>query len=182
MKYSKMSEHSFNKGKHLSEETRAKLSVAHMGLIKSPEACANISRANRGRAVGPLNSNWKGGASSPESLIRVSILYAEWRMAIFERDDFACSFCGKPGVHGNLRAHHMDCFADFPEKRLDVDNGITFCVDCHKQFHLKYGTLHNRRWQTDEFLLEAMSKSAAGAAQPGPIDDLLATLEVYQAT
>jgi hypothetical protein len=48
----------------------------------------------------------------------------------------------------------MDCFADFPEKRMEVDNGITFCFDCHREFHRRYGKLHNRKWQTVEFLSE----------------------------
>jgi 5-methylcytosine-specific restriction endonuclease McrA len=97
-----------------------------------------------------LSANWKGGVTSNNHLIRASKNYAAWRTLVFTRDRYCCQKCGKVG--GTLSAHHMDCFADFPEKRLDVDNGITLCAPCHRIFHRLYGVKHNRKWQADEFL------------------------------
>lgn len=166
-----------NIGKHsnVSPETKAKLAAVHLGKKSTPEVRARESMSRRG----PLGSGWKGGVTPGHVLIRTSAEYAAWRTMAFERDGFTCQACGN---HGDAAVHHMDCFADFPEKRLDVDNGITFCVDCHKQFHLKYGTLHNRKWQTDEFVLEALSKSTSGDVQPRPIDELLSMLDESKVT
>ena len=59
--------------------------------------------------------------------------YKLWRQAVFKRDDFTCQTCGKRGV--KLNAHHKKSYADYPEQRFDISNGITLCEACHKQLH-----------------------------------------------
>ena len=66
-------------------------------------------------------------------VVRRSGEYARWRKKVFERDEYTCQLCGEKG--GKLNAHHKVRFVDCPEKRLDVDNGITLCEDCHKYVH-----------------------------------------------
>ena len=68
---------------------------------------------------------------------RTDVRYKKWRQDIYKRDDFTCQICGDRGV--KLVAHHRDCWADFPEKRFDLDNGVTLCYDCHKGLHMKFG-------------------------------------------
>ena len=144
--------HNARVGSHTSDETKAKQSATKMGHSVSLEARAKISAAAKQR-IGPLNPCWRGGVTSEGLRIRGSSDYAQWRSAVFARDGFVCQKCGDDRG-GNLKAHHMDCFADFPEKRLDVNNGITLCVSCHIELHRRYGVRHNRKWQTDEFLAE----------------------------
>lgn len=67
--------------------------------------------------------------------IRTSPEYNEWRRKVFERDDYTCQICGQRG--GKLNAHHIKRFADFPEKRCELSNGITLCERCHKNIHRK---------------------------------------------
>lgn len=59
--------------------------------------------------------------------------YNEWRKNVFERDDYTCQCCGE--TKSTLNAHHIEAYSRVKELRTDVDNGITLCVDCHKQYH-----------------------------------------------
>lgn len=80
--------------------------------------------------------------------------YTAWQYAVKERDGFACQCCGdKRG--GNLVSHHLDGWDNFKEKRLDVDNGVTLCEDCHKDFHGQYGYGGNTNDQYTEWLASA---------------------------
>jgi hypothetical protein len=62
--------------------------------------------------------------------LRVSKEYKLWRIAVFERDNYTCIWCGQRG--GTLNADHIKRFADFPELRFAIDNGRTLCLPCHK--------------------------------------------------
>ena len=96
---------------------------------------------------------WRGGRMkdySENDRVRKSLEYVLWRKSIFERDNFTCQ---KYGIRGGiLHAHHINNFADFPELRLALDNGITLSEKAHKEFHKKYGRSHNTREQMIEFL------------------------------
>lgn len=56
---------------------------------------------------------------------------ADWRNAVFARDDFTCQHCGTRG--GKLNADHIKPWSRFPELRHDLSNGRTLCVPCHKK-------------------------------------------------
>ena len=83
---------------------------------------------------GPNNHNWKGGVSPEEKIIRRSYEYCDWRKAVFNRDHFTCQLCGD-NRGGNLQAHHLKGFADYPELRFDIANGQTLCKTCHTEIH-----------------------------------------------
>lgn len=78
--------------------------------------------------------SWKGGASLENDRARLSPQLREWRKQVFQRDDFTCRQCGG---RGSLHAHHVKAFADHPDLRLDLDNGLTLCVSCHGAIHGK---------------------------------------------
>ena len=75
--------------------------------------------------------NWKGGKTEAGKLFRNRIEYKRWRKAVFERDNYTCQLCGKRG--GNLQADHIKSFAYFPEHRLEIENGRTLCISCHRK-------------------------------------------------
>ena len=85
------------------------------------------------------NPNWIVDRSKLKSEIR-SLRYSTamkgWRTAVFERDDYTCVKCGDRSRKGHgvmLNAHHIKRFADFPNLRFDINNGVTLCVGCHDE-------------------------------------------------
>jgi macrodomain Ter protein organizer (MatP/YcbG family) len=104
----------WNKGlkNHLSEEVKQKMSLAHIGKRKKIIKSGN--RAERKRIIGRIE-------------------YKLWRNAVFERDQYICQKCEKKGCY--LNAHHKKTFKDYPELRTCIDNGITLCLECHRNEH-----------------------------------------------
>jgi 5-methylcytosine-specific restriction endonuclease McrA len=134
-----------------SEETRQKMREAgrnkrggnahRKGVKHTEEARRKISQRTRERTPrGPAAHNWKGGGSLQDDRNRPE--YRDWRQAVFERDGFACQKCGD-SQGGNLRAHHIQSFAEHPELRFEVSNGLTLCHDCHELVHFKPGSTRN---------------------------------------
>ena len=76
--------------------------------------------------------------------------YKKWVKNTFKKDRYTCQKCLKEGVY--LNAHHIESWGSHEKLRLDKNNGITFCVDCHHDFHKKYGYGNNTKEQLDEFL------------------------------
>jgi hypothetical protein len=73
-----------------------------------------------------------------------------WRQSVYRRDNYTCQCCGTRG--SDINAHHIFNFADNPDLRTAVDNGITLCVDCHYGFHKQYGKRHTTDGQLNEFI------------------------------
>ena len=145
------------KGIQFSEEHKKHLSESAKGRILSEETIKKMSESQKGRVArnkgikGKPHSegtkkkisealkkekhpNWKGGITPENKRIRQSFEMNEWRKAVFERDNYTCQLCGD-NKGGNLRAHHIEKFNQYPNKRFDVDNGLTLCKDCHKLVH-----------------------------------------------
>lgn len=57
-----------------------------------------------------------------------------WRKSVFDRDSHACKGCGSTE---DLHAHHILKWSEYPAGRIDINNGITLCVDCHADEHIE---------------------------------------------
>jgi 5-methylcytosine-specific restriction endonuclease McrA len=120
------------KQKH-SIEVRKKMSLTRKGRKHTEEQKQKISNALRIHALrGEKHPFWKGGNSrTKDKIIRQSVEYKLWRKAVFERNKYACIWCGLRG--GRLNADHIKPFALYPELRFAIDNGRTLCVPCHQK-------------------------------------------------
>ena len=99
---------------------------------------------------GKNSSNWKGGITPKNKKIWQSIEMRLWREAVFARDNWTCQKCKIMG--GELNPHHIKNFAECPELRTSIENGITLCEKCHREFHKKYDKKNNTKEQIEEFL------------------------------
>lgn len=96
---------------------------------------------------GDKNPNYKkpeNRISLVRNQIRKTDEYKEWRLMVFGRDNFTCRKCGIRGTY--LEPHHIKKFSELIEKNnihskedaikcdvlWDIENGITYCKECHK--------------------------------------------------
>jgi predicted restriction endonuclease len=80
---------------------------------------------------GKNNPNYIDGRTPENHKIRNSLKYKIFRKKVFERDNYTCKICGEIGE--KLNVHHIKPFSLFPELRFSIDNGMTLCIDCHKE-------------------------------------------------
>ncbi len=107
---------------------RLGVNAKYIGTIRC-QRCNGITRHGAG------GSAWKGGVSAARQITHASAEYKLWRRTVFGLDNYTCSICGKHS--GVLHVHHILPYSEFPDYRMDVNNGATLCAPCHKQFHLE---------------------------------------------
>lgn len=114
------------------------------GLAKSKGGCTVCQRRN---FSGEGNVRWNPNLTDREREYRRNIRgYKEWIKKVYTRDRFTCKNCSS-SKSGTLIAHHLNGYDCFKDERLDVDNGITLCETCHKDFHSTYGYGKNTKEQ-----------------------------------
>lgn len=101
------------KGKHLSEETKKKLSIS-----------------KRGQNAGSKNYFWRDGKSKEEYSLEFNTILKE---SVRDRDGRKCVECGAPEIEleHRLCVHHMDC----NKKNNKIDNLVSLCRKCHAKVH-----------------------------------------------
>lgn len=152
-----------NKGRKVSEETRRKIGLANSVALKGRKLSKEHIKKmmNRKASIetkkklselrkGEKHHNWQGGITPINAKIRNSFEVKLWKKVCLERDDFTCQKTGERG--GDLVVHHINNFADFPELRTTISNGITLSEKAHREFHKKYGKRNNTKGQLEEFL------------------------------
>jgi len=97
---------------------------------------------------GKEHPNWNEGITPLRKAIQNHPKYEDWRLQVFQRDNFTCQGCKKVG--GVLNAHHIKQYREIiRENKIkilddalhclvlwDIMNGITLCENCHRKLHL----------------------------------------------
>ena len=110
-----------------------------LGRKHTPATRALMSIISKERTPrGAAHYAWKGGTKVLKQGDRGTAEYRAWRKAVFERDEYTCQICTFYTGGGNLQAHHIKSYADYPELRYAVDNGVTLC-EYHHQNEVHYG-------------------------------------------
>lgn len=125
--------------------------------VFTEEVRRRLSDSMKKRVASGKHNFWKGGITPINNKLRGGIEYKLWESRVRDKDNNKCVRCGEKRK-SKLVAHHIKNFAQYPELRLIVDNGITFCKECHKEFHIKYGKKDNCFEQVTEFTLLPLHK------------------------
>ncbi|NNU89778.1 HNH endonuclease [Anoxybacillus sp. CHMUD] len=59
-------------------------------------------------------------------------LVIKWAKEVKKRDGYKCVKCGSTK---KLHAHHISQWSDDPVNRINIDNGVTLCSECHAKEH-----------------------------------------------
>ncbi|MGY5873860.1 MAG: HNH endonuclease signature motif containing protein [Candidatus Thorarchaeota archaeon] len=135
-------------GHIVSQETRDKIrnhpyNKRGAGHYFHPDAIKEIIRQSK---MGAKNPMWKGGITDKLTQIRNSVEFKQWRWDVFVRDGFQCQMCNKAS-EGDLNAHHIVPLSQNVELACCLDNGISLCVECHRQVHSKESAHELPRFQ-----------------------------------
>jgi len=122
-------------------------------VSEGTRSCGCLARDIASSRKGPLSPSWNPDLTDEDRTARHDYSgYKEWRLMIYKRDNYTCQKCGSVGK--KLNAHHIESFSGNPKLRTEMSNGITLCVDCHKDFHHKYSNYDNNREQFEEWMSE----------------------------
>lgn len=148
------------KGKKMSEEHKLKLR-GRISKFKGTHICFNTGRTHFKKGEkhnwkptilkGEKHWNWKGGITKNKEK-RDDKKYLEWRNDVYKEYNWTCFVCKIRCKKGNIIAHHINSFSEYPELRYNRENGIVLCRKCHlivhhyiKQMRKEFGLLQKRK-------------------------------------
>lgn len=100
-------------------------------LVLATSGLPQIQYASAGLMLRMFFPKWRNGA--PRNILgriveRCDPEVQRWRESVLARDARKCRECGSGE---RLEAHHVVRWVDAPDLRLDLDNGLTLCHECH---------------------------------------------------
>ncbi len=112
-------------------ETHKKHNTISIAHAKIREMCktGEFQRNRSAMLQGIPIEEWKGFITPENARLVASPEYKQWQKAVFKRDNNTCRLCGR--LRCTIAAHHIYMKAKYPDRVLDVDNGITLCDKCH---------------------------------------------------
>lgn len=105
------------------------------------------------RNSGKNSIRWNPNLSDKERILERDIPEnTNWIKEVLKQDNYQCQCCYEEGNGYNLNAHHLEGYHWCKELRFEVNNGITLCKKCHKEFHRLFGNKWNTSEQFYQFL------------------------------
>ena len=133
-------------GKTHTSITKDKISISRKGKCvgtrhhffgkhRDQEVIKKLIENHLGRFLGKNNPNYNHSLTDKDRITgRNFHEYRQWRQDVYARDNYTCQCCGCK-KSGSFEAHHLYNYSSNENKRTDIDNGITLCKKCHKEFH-----------------------------------------------
>lgn len=126
--------------------------------VRAEQLTFMCRKCSRSYFSGPNHPNWNPERLDSDRTERhYDPRYSIWVKEVLRSNDYTCAISGRRG--GKLAAHHLFNWADHPELRFEVTNGIPLDPDLHKEFHHVYGRKHNTLEQFREFFLSKTGRS-----------------------
>lgn len=103
------------------------------------------------RLRGENHPNWNPDLTDEEREKERGYNFIAWTKQVLRLANYTCNITGERG--GKLAAHHLFNWANNPEKRFDLSNGVCISQDLHELFHsiLYYGKKYNTLEQYLQF-------------------------------
>lgn len=121
----------------------------HYNALQNKKGCKTCGVKRRS---GENHHSYNPNLTEEERSLSRDMLYGKskrsWRAKVHKAHGWRCVLCGSKE---KLIAHHLDSYANHPDKRLDVDNGVTLCDYHHKDFHAVYGYKNNTKNQFESY-------------------------------
>lgn len=112
-----------------------KETVGYLGSIRKGIGCG----CKRGSLRGEKHFNYKPYLTELDrkKTRNGTLGYSSWRQDVLKRDRNSCVVCWS--IEDNLTVHHLNSFNVYESNRTDINNGVTLCTACHREFHSMYG-------------------------------------------
>lgn len=111
-------------GKHHLKESKEKMTEKLKGKIP-------WNKELKGFLAGEKNWHYKKDRSLlVKRQERNDSSYYDWRLQVYKRDSYKCKI-NNVDCAGRIIAHHILGWAEYPELRYDINNGITLCLAHH---------------------------------------------------
>ena len=120
---------------------RCKICLGKHRRLERPTCadCGCETSLNATRCLSCHNKNQDKGISQERTKFQNSKEWKKARTECYVRDNYTCQVCNTRGSVV-LECHHIKSWKDNIEHRLNIDNLLTVCYDCHKVIHFEKHT------------------------------------------
>lgn len=135
------------------------ITIIKRNALGKQTSCGCHNKAVRQKTRGIIHPSWNPNLTDEDrELGRFVDGYREWCLDIKKKFNFTCVVC-KDNKGGNLVSHHLESYHANKELRMNLDNGVCLCEDCHKKFHKKFGYRNNTKEQFNTFVNEQLESN-----------------------